>query len=197
MNHLPRFVKSALGPETYPSHEGVEFAFLGASNSGKSTLVNALLGQNLCKTSSKPGHTSLLNFFAVKKGLYFVDLPGYGFAKKSQKERNKWQRAIETYLGQRENLVLCYVLFDLKRGLLQSDIDLLEWLEHEGIPYALLATKIDKLNQKERSKSTKLIKEQGVQGELIQTSSVKKIGVKEIWAHIEALKEVSASQISE
>lgn len=194
MAHLPRFVKSALGPETYPPHEGVEFAFLGASNSGKSTLVNALLGSKLCKTSSKPGHTALLNFFEVKKGLYFVDLPGYGFAKKSKKEQQKWQEAIEVFLMERANLALCYVLFDLKRGLLQSDIELLDWLGHNEIPYALLATKIDKLNQKDRSKALKIIREQGVGGELIQTSSVKKTGIKEIWAHIEALRELSASQ---
>ena len=197
MAHLPRFVKSALGPETYPIHEGLEFAFLGASNSGKSTLVNALLGAKLCKTSSKPGHTSLLNFFAVKKGLYFVDLPGYGFAKKSQKEQKKWQKAIEAYLAGRPNLALCYVLFDLKRGLLQNDVDLLDWLDHEGIPFALLATKTDKLNQKERSKAVKTVQEQGVGAELIQASALKGQGVKEIWAHIEALREVSASQTTD
>jgi len=197
MAHHPRFVKSALGPDTYPPHEGLEFAFLGASNSGKSTLVNALMNAKLCKTSSKPGHTSLLNFFAVKRGLYFVDLPGYGFAKKSQKEQKKWQQAIETYLMERPNLALCYVLFDLKRGLLQSDVDLLEWLGHNEIPFALLATKIDKLNQKERSKALKTIKEQGVGAELIQTSSVKKTGIKQVWSHIEALREVSASQTAD
>ncbi len=193
MSKYPYFIKSALGPETYPPHEGSECAFLGASNSGKSTLVNALLGRNLCKTSSKPGHTSLLNFFGVKKGLHFVDLPGYGFAKKSRKEQEKWQRAIETYLKDRENLVLCYVLFDLKRGLMESDFDLLGWLEHNGVPFALVATKVDKLNQKDKAKALKAVKEQGIQGELFQTSSLKKKGLKEIWAHIEGLLEVSAS----
>lgn len=193
MSKYPYFIKSALGPDTYPSHEGAEYAFLGASNSGKSTLVNALLGRNLCKTSSKPGHTSLLNFFGVKKGLYFVDLPGYGFAKKSRKEQEKWQRAIETYLKDRENLVLCYVLFDLKRGLMDSDFDLLAWLEHNGVPFGLVATKVDKLNQKDMAKALKVVKEQGIQGELFKTSSLKKKGLKEIWSHIEGLLEVSAS----
>lgn len=193
MSKYPYFIKSALGPETYPEHSGTEFAFLGASNSGKSTLVNALLKRNLCKTSSKPGHTSLLNFFGVKKGLHFVDLPGYGFAKKSQKEQKKWQRAIEVYLIERENLALCYVLFDLKRGLMQSDFDLLEWLEHNGVPYAVIATKVDKLNQKDRAKALKTVKERGLEGELFETSSVKQKGLKELWNHIDGLLEVSAS----
>lgn len=193
MSKYPYFIKSALGPDTYPQHEGSEYAFLGASNSGKSTLVNALLGRNLCKTSSKPGHTSLLNFFGVKKGLHFVDLPGYGFAKKSRKEQAIWQEAIEVYLKDRENLVLCYVLFDLKRGLMDSDFDLLEWLEHNGVPFALVATKVDKLNQKDRAKALRTVKDQGVQGELFQTSSVKKKGLKELWGHIDGLLEVSAS----
>lgn len=193
MSKYPNFIKSALGPKTYPDHGGTEFAFLGASNSGKSTLVNALLGRNLCKTSSKPGHTSLINFFGVKKGLHFVDLPGYGFAHKSQKEQKKWQKAIETYLIERENLALCYVLFDLKRGLMKSDFTLLEWLEHEGVPYALVATKVDKLNQKERSNALKGVKAHGLVGELFETSSLKKKGIKNIWNHIEGLMEVSAS----
>lgn len=196
MTVYPKFIKSASGPESYHRHEGVEFAFLGASNSGKSTFVNALIGKNLCKTSSKPGHTSLINFFDVKKGLVLVDLPGYGFAKRSQKEQKKWQKSIETYLSERENLVLCYVLFDLKRGLMKSDFDLLEWLEHENVPYGLVATKIDKLNQKERSAALKDLKEQGLAGDLFLTSSLKKKGIKEVWSHIDSLTELSASQDS-
>lgn len=182
-----KFIKSAVGPETYPPHEGLEFAFLGASNSGKSSLVNALLGQNLCKTSSKPGHTSLINFFSVRKGIYFVDLPGYGFAKKSQKEQKKWQRAIETYLLERENLALCYVLFDLKRGLMENDIMLLNWLSESGVPFALVATKVDKLNQKETSKALAKIKSWTDLIDVFKVSSLKKKGLDQIWRHIEGL----------
>lgn len=182
-----RFIKSAVIPKDYPKHEGMEFAFVGASNSGKSTLVNALLGKNLCKTSSKPGHTSLINFFGVQKGLYFVDLPGYGYAKKSQKEQKKWQRAIETYLLERENLALCYILFDLKRGILDSDLMLMDWLSENGIPFALIATKVDKLNQKERSKALAKIKDLGLPLEVLETSSLKKKGIDQLWKHIEGL----------
>ncbi len=193
MNKYPYFIKSALGPETYPVHKGVELAFLGASNSGKSTLVNALLGKDLCKTSSKPGHTSLLNFFGVKNGLYFVDLPGYGFAKKSEKDQRKWQRAIELYLVKRENLALCYVLFDLKRGFLNNDFDLLKWLKYNGVPYAMVATKVDKLNQKEEALALRAAKQIGFQGGFFKTSSVKKKGLKELWSHIDGFLKVSAS----
>ncbi len=187
MNKYPYFIKSALEPEAYPVHKGVELAFLGASNSGKSTLVNALLGKNLCKTSSKPGHTSLLNFFGVKEGLYFTDLPGYGFAKKSKKDQRKWQKAIELYLIKCENLALCYVLFDLKRGFLESDFNLLKWLEYNGVPYAVIATKVDRLNQKEQALALRTAKEAGLKGEFFKTSGVKKKGLKELWSHINSL----------
>lgn len=193
MAHFPSFIKSALHAQDFPQHEGCEIAFLGASNSGKSTLVNALLGKELCKTSSKPGHTSLINFFNVRKGLIFVDLPGYGYAKKSKKEQKEWQDAIEKYLIGRDQLVCCMVLFDLKRGILANDKALVDWLDSSGVPFSLVATKVDKLNQKDKSAAKKKVLDQ-LLNSVILTSSKKGTGIPNLWSHIDGMVDLSASQ---
>lgn len=189
----PSFIKSALLEKDWPHHEGVEFAFIGASNSGKSSLINALIGADLCRTSSSPGKTREINFFKVRKGVVFVDLPGYGFAKRSKSEQETWRRSIEAYLAKREQLLLCYVLFDLKRGVLESDQNLFDWMEHIGVSYSAVATKIDKLNQKERSKALRDLKAQELE-DVFQTSAIKKRGLDSIWDQIMASIELSASQ---
>lgn len=177
MKNFPYFIKSAYFKKDYPPHEGVEYAFLGASNSGKSSLINAILKKDLCKTSSKPGHTSIINFFQWEKSTILVDLPGYGYAKRSDKEQKKWRRSIEEYLSQRDQLKLCFILFDLKRGLLENDLNLLEWLANLELSVVLVATKIDKLNQKERSAKLKKVKEITDPIEVMVTSSHKKQGI--------------------
>lgn len=194
MAHFPSFIKSALKSKDFPRHEGCEIAFLGASNSGKSSLVNSLLGKDLCKTSSKPGHTSLINFFRVKKDLIFVDLPGYGYAKKSKSEQKEWQDAIEDYLIGRDQLVCCMVLFDLKRGILANDKSLVDWLDANGVPFSLVATKVDKLNQKEKSLAKKKVLDQ-LLNSVIMTSSKKSTGIPALWAHIDGMTDLSASQL--
>jgi GTP-binding protein len=180
MKNFPYFIKSAYFKKDYPRHEGVEFAFLGASNSGKSSLVNAILKKELCKTSSKPGHTSIINFFQWEKSLVLVDLPGYGFARRSNKEQEKWRRSIEEYLTHRDQLKLCFVLFDLKRGLLDNDLNLLEWLAQLELSVILVATKADKLNQKERSAKLKKLKEVTGPIDVLVTSSHKKQGLEKL-----------------
>jgi len=177
MKKLPYFIKSAYFKKDYPPHEGVEYAFLGASNSGKSTLVNAILKRDLCKTSSKPGHTAIINFFQWEKSKILVDLPGYGFARRSDKEQKKWRRSIEEYLTHREQLKTCFVLFDLKRGLMNNDIDLVEWLASIELSVILVATKVDKLNQKEKSAKIKEVKAIADPIDVMLTSSVKKQGI--------------------
>lgn len=180
MKNLPYFIKSAYFKKDYPPHEGVEYAFLGASNSGKSSLINAILQKDLCKTSSKPGHTSIINFFQWEKNRLLVDLPGYGYAKRSDKEQKKWRRSIEEYLSKREQLKSCFVLFDLKRGLLENDLGLIEWLAHLELSVILVATKVDKLNQKERSAKLKKVKEITEPIDVLLTSSLKKQGIEKL-----------------
>jgi len=177
MEKLPYFIKSAYFKKDYPPHEGQEFAFLGASNSGKSSLINGILKRSLCKTSSKPGHTAIINFFKWEKSTILVDLPGYGYAKRSDKEQKKWRRSIEEYLKTRDQLKLCFVLFDLKRGLMNNDIDLLEWLADLDLSIILVATKVDKLNQKEKSLKLKNAKAVADPVDIVLTSSLKKQGL--------------------
>lgn len=185
MAHLPHFIKSAYFEKDYPQHHGSEFAFLGASNSGKSTLINAILKRNLCKTSSKPGHTAIINFFQFEKNTVIVDLPGYGYARRSNKEQNKWRKAIDQYLSMRQNLKLCFVLFDLKRGLMANDVELIEYLSEQELPFMLVATKIDKLNQKEQSQKIKSLKEQVGLFDVLLTSSLKDKGIKQLASHVQ------------
>ena len=180
MKKFPYFIKSAYFKKDYPPHEGVEYAFLGASNSGKSSLINAILKRDLCKTSSKPGHTAIINFFQWEKSTVLVDLPGYGYAKRSDKEQKKWKRAIEEYLSERAQLKLCFILFDLKRGLMENDLNLLEWLASIELSVILVATKADKLNQKEKSAKLKKMKAITDPIEVIVTSSVKKQGLEQL-----------------
>ena len=180
MKNFPYFIKSGYFKKDYPLHEGVEYAFVGASNSGKSSLINAILKRNLCKISSKPGHTAIINFFQWEKSIILVDLPGYGYAKRSDKEQKKWKRSIEEYISQRDQLRLCFVLFDLKRGLLENDLNLLEWLDYIKLPVALVATKADKLNQKERRDKLKQVKAIADPMEVMVISSHKKQGLEKL-----------------
>ena len=192
MAHLPHFIKSAYFEKDYPIHNSTEFAFLGASNSGKSSLINAILKRKLCKTSSKPGHTSIINFFQYEKETVIVDLPGYGYARRSDKEQKKWKKAIDMYLSMRDSLRLCFVLFDLKRGLMENDIDLIEYLSDQKLPFMLVATKIDKLNQKEQSAKIKSLKEQVGLFDFALTSSLKDKGIKQLVTHIQITSKIKS-----
>ena len=142
------FVKSAVKPDQYPKTGLPEIAFAGRSNVGKSSLINTLLGRKkLAQTSSTPGKTRLVNFFVVNGKLSVVDLPGYGFAKVSRAEQEKWGPMIETYLRERESLRLVVEILDIRHDPTQQDIDLIEWLRHYGRRYLLILTKSDKLSR--------------------------------------------------
>jgi GTP-binding protein len=124
-----------------------EYAFIGRSNVGKSSLINMLVNnKNLAKTSSKPGKTQTINHFLVNKDWYLVDLPGYGFAKTSKTNRAKWQKMISDYLLFRENLQLVFVLVDSRLEPQQIDIDFINNLGESGIPFAIIFTKSDKIS---------------------------------------------------
>ena len=180
----PRFIISAARPEQFPPEAEPEVAFLGRSNVGKSSLLNALVGAGgLAAISSWPGRTQLINFFQVG-GFRFVDLPGYGFAKVPREISRQWKGLIEGYLLERQALRLAMVLVDARRGWTEMDLELRRWLEAHGRPYAVVVTKMDKLkSQKDRQASRKALRD-GYAGELLECSAVTGRGVREIWQAI-------------
>lgn len=154
-----RFVKSASRIEELPPTE-VEVTVVGRSNVGKSSLLNALAGSSkLAKTSKTPGRTQLLNVFAIDERSTVVDCPGYGYAKVSKAERERWQSMIERYLLEREELAMVMVLVDGEVGPTKLDVQLLDWLRHHGIPHTVIATKHDKVRSKGRERRKKELAE--------------------------------------
>lgn len=148
------FVCSNSDYKKCPVTELPEFAFIGRSNVGKSSLINSLTGKKgLAKTSSTPGKTQLINHFIINNAWYLVDLPGYGYAKVSQTERKKWEKMISDYLANRENLFCTFVLVDSRLEPQQIDIEFINFLGESGIPFAIIFTKTDKLTKNELSKS--------------------------------------------
>jgi len=181
---VSEFVASAAGPESFPREEFPEVAFLGRSNVGKSSLINALVGQKrLAFTSSKPGCTQTLNFYRIDGSRYFVDLPGYGYARVSKAQTLEWQKLIESYLRERATLELSIIVLDARRGWMERDLDLKRWLEHHRREYLVIATKVDKLkNQKELQQSLKQLREGGAEPMLFSAETGR--GVREIWQAI-------------
>jgi len=146
-------VQSVADPRLFPDHGLPEIAVAGHSNVGKSSLLNALFGRkNLVKTSKQPGCTRLLNLFDVDGRLLLVDLPGYGFARASKKEKRRWATLIEDYLHHSGTLSLVLVLLDIRHGPKTDDLQLIEWLNAEGIRWLPVATKADKLSGNARAK---------------------------------------------
>jgi len=179
-----QFLLSATHESQFPTPGLPEVAFLGRSNVGKSTLLNKLLGQKLAFTSSTPGRTQAVNFYRVEDRVLFVDLPGYGYAKAPKSVTRGWQEFIDAYLVGRDNLALCVLLIDSRRGWMEIDLQLKEWLEFHQRRYMVAATKVDKLNQKEKSASQKNIRGHYPDGDLVWFSGPTGQGVKEIWQTI-------------
>ncbi len=180
------FIISAALPGQFPPEDLPEFAFLGRSNVGKSSLLNCLLRErDLARTSSKPGCTQVINFFRVDGALQFVDLPGYGYAKVPRGRKDQWKELIEAYLINRQTLVLCFLLLDSRRGWMDKDLELKEWLEFHGRRFLVIATKFDKLkNQRERQQSLAAIRRHLPNGEPVLFSAVTGQGASEIWQAI-------------
>jgi GTP-binding protein len=183
------FVAGATGLGNCPDSAWPEIAFVGRSNVGKSSLINTLLNRKgLVRTSSTPGRTQMLNFFAVNEKLHFVDLPGYGFARAPRAVREKWQPMIRTYLSRRENLKAVVWLLDARREPSREDLQFLDWLEEAGRPTIPVVTKVDKLSRNELSRQLAVITgATNLDREAFTTfSAVTREGCAELWERIAA-----------
>lgn len=145
-----RFVVSNTQVEKCPKPDRPEYAFIGRSNVGKSSLINMLTNKkSLAKTSGKPGKTRLINHFLINDEWYLVDLPGYGYAKVPKAERLKWEKFLKRYILKRENLYCLFVLIDSRHEAQKVDLEFLEWLGISEIPFSIIFTKTDKLKPEE------------------------------------------------
>ena len=174
-----------------PENAHPEVAFAGKSNVGKSSLINGLMNRkSYARTSSQPGKTQTINFYNINEELYFVDLPGYGYAKVSMELRAKWGKMIERYLKKSEQLKLIFLLVDIRHEPSENDKDMYDWIVQNGFQPVVIATKLDKINRSQIAKQTKLIRTSlGMpkDGILIPFSAETKQGRDEIWQRIEEL----------
>ena len=182
------FLTGAVSFKQYPDSVFPEFAFVGRSNVGKSSLINSLLNRKkLVKTSQTPGKTQEINFFKINNDFIFADLPGYGFAKVPQSVQKQWKKMIEDYLLRRETLLAVIFIIDLRRNASPLDLNLQRWLEACGVEYLLVGTKVDKLSQSEIKKQVNKLNIayfDGGKGELLIYSSKSSRGRKELWSEI-------------
>lgn len=186
------FTRSAPGWSSLPKDRRAEIAFVGRSNVGKSSLLNALVGRkNLARTSATPGKTQALNFYLVNGdgGFYFVDLPGFGYAKVSQNQRAAWQRLIGRYVTEREELKVIFQLIDSRHEPTKLDLELLEIMRGSPVPRVVLLTKSDKLGKNQQRSRVSQLKKRlakfGIEIPIVLTSAEKKEGLDEIWKWIE------------
>ncbi len=180
------FIVSAAGPKQFPKNGKPQIAFAGRSNVGKSSLINTLLHRkNLVKVSSTPGKTQLINFFLVNDRLYFVDLPGYGYARAPKPVVDLWAPMIEGYLKNSPDISAVVVLLDARREPDARDVRLLEWLRHYGLNAVYVLTKADKLNRRDLHKAERdICAKLGIPGGVILTSAKKGQGMDELWRAI-------------
>ena len=197
MRYTTQFLLSAMAAEQFPVPDVPEIAFLGRSNVGKSSLLNALTGEKAAKVSSTPGRTRAINFFALldpnqRRKLIFADLPGYGYAKISKSISAGWPAFIEPYLAIRSKLKLCICLVDSNVPPQQSDRQLIDWLRAAGRDFAVVATKIDRLSGNERTRNLSALKKGLGLDEVLPISAKTDYGMKELWSRIEAAGEEPA-----
>ena len=190
----PVFLLSATDVAHFPSeaktYGAPEIAFLGRSNVGKSSLLNALVGEKAAKVSQTPGRTRAINFFALldeklRRRMLFADLPGYGYAKISKSISAEWPKFIEPYLQERETLTLCVCLVDSNIPPQPNDVQLLEWLRAAGRAFTVVATKVDRLSGNERTRNMAALKKGLEIEDVLAVSAKTGYGIKELWARIE------------
>ena len=185
------FVCSNTDVALCPQEAIPEYAFIGRSNVGKSSLINMLVERkNLARTSSTPGKTRLINHFKINKSWFLADLPGYGYAKVSKKERESFGKMIEQYASRRTNLVCFFVLIDARLPPQQIDLVFMEWLGDSNLPFVILLTKVDKISQKVKSKNLGQLKEKLSDSweelpMIIETSALKGTGKEKVLGFIE------------
>jgi GTP-binding protein len=196
MRYQTQFLLSAMDAAQFPRPGAPEIAFLGRSNVGKSSLLNALVGEKAAKVSSTPGRTRAINFFAIgdagtgdrgaiRQRLILADLPGYGYAKISKSISAGWPAFIEPYLAEREPLRLCVCLVDSNIPAQESDRQLIDWLRHQSRDFAVVGTKADRLSGNERTRNLAALKRDLGLDELLFLSSKTGVGLKELWKRIE------------
>lgn len=182
---------SAVQESQYPIDNLPEFALVGRSNVGKSSFINAMLDRrSLARTSSQPGKTQTMNFYLINEMFYFVDLPGYGYAKVSQREREKWGKMIEYYLNNRPNLHCVFLMVDFRHPPTQDDIIMYNWLKHYGLKTVVVATKLDKVKPTQRHKNIVKLKDSLdlINDDQYYTFSAQnKTGKDEIWSFMKGL----------
>ncbi len=190
------FVISSPDESKCPTPDKPEYAFIGRSNVGKSSLINMLTGRRkLAKISSTPGKTMLINHFIINEQWYLVDLPGYGFAKRSKKERLKWEKMIRKYILNRINMLTLFLLIDIRIKPQQIDLDFIEWLGVSNIPFSIVFTKADKLKIMQVENNLIQYKKKLAESweelpPIITTSATTKLGRDELLDYIENTNKV-------
>lgn len=190
MQYTAQFLLSAFAAAQFPKDDAPEIAFLGRSNVGKSSLLNALVGEKTAKVSSTPGRTRAINFFALldrdqRRKLVFADLPGYGYAKISKSISAGWPAFIEPYLANRASLSLCVCLVDAKAPPQESDRQLLDWLRAVDREFVVVATKIDRLSGNERARNLAALERELEVGEILPVSAKTGYGIPALLRRIE------------
>jgi len=185
-----RFLQSATTTDTLPPELGFEVAFAGRSNSGKSSTLNRLCQQkSLARTSKTPGRTQLINFFSLAEGKYLVDLPGYGYAKVPEKVKLKWQQFIESYLTQRFTLRGLVIVMDIRRPMLEHDLNMLAWADSRDLDVHVVLNKADKLKHGQAKNALMKVQQQLKQYKnktSVQIfSALKGNGLKELWFQLD------------
>ena len=179
---------SAIRKEQYPKEGLPEIALVGRSNVGKSSATNALLNRrNFARTSQTPGKTRTINFYKINNEFYFVDLPGYGYAKVSKSEKDKWGVIMERYLQDREELCAIFLLVDIRHEPTNDDVMMYEWIKHFGYNCVVIATKADKISRGQYQKHISIIRKKlqlEKDEKVIPLSSSKKTGVEDVWNEI-------------
>ena len=196
------FVISNTEVDKCPAPNKPEYAFIGRSNVGKSSLINMLTGYNkLAKTSGKPGKTQLINHFEINKDWYLVDLPGYGNAKTSKENRFKWTQFIQEYLVDRENLMNTFVLLDSRLEPQKIDLEFMNWCGHHEIPFSMVFTKIDKLSSSALQKNLAIYKKEMLKiweelPPVFTTSATSKFGQEKLLNYISQVNEAAKGQFN-